>query len=86
MQKIKANLFKTFSVRIDEVQHGSGTSLNGNIARTCFKEPSILARTLGINEEIVKRFAFVLLAFNQKEGVNMDHLESYCTETYKLFF
>lgn len=86
MDKIKANLFETFHVRIDEVQHGSGTSLNGNTARKCFKGPSTLANILGINEELVKRLAFTLLAFKQKEGVNMDHLERYCKETYKLFF
>lgn len=87
MDKIKANLFEAFSVRIDEVQHGSGTSLNGNIARKCFKEPLELAKILGINEDLVKRFAFIVLAFKQKEGVvNIDHLDKYCTETYTLFF
>lgn len=86
MEKIKSSLFEKFSVRIDEVQHGSGTSFNGNTARKCFKDPSTLAKILGINEDFVKRLAFTVLAFKQKEGVHMDRLEIYCTETYKLFF
>lgn len=86
MKKIKQKLFEAFSIRLDEVQHGSGTSLNGNSARTCLKNPSELANALEINAELVKRLAFVVLAFKQKEELNMDKLDTYCTETYKLFF
>lgn len=86
MNKLKGKLYEAFYVRVDEVQHGSGTSLNGNSARKCFKDPSKLAKALGIDEELVKRLSFVVLAFKQKDGVNMDNLEKYCTETYKLFF
>lgn len=86
MENIKQNLFKEFSVRVDEVQQGSGTSLNGNSARKCFSDPPKLAKALGIDEELVKRFAFVILAFKQKEGINLNKLETYCTETYKRFF
>lgn len=71
---------------MDEVQHGSGTSLNGNSARKCFSDPSKIAKTLCIEEELVKRLAFVILAFKQKEGINLNKLEIYCTETYRLFF
>lgn len=86
MAKIRKRLFEKFYVRVDEVKHGSGTSLNGNTARTCFKDPSALANVLGINEDLVKRLSFVLIAFKRKEGVNLEILEKYCTETYKLFF
>lgn len=86
MKEIAENLFKTFSVRIDVVKHGSGTSLNGNVARTCFKKPSALATALGVKEELVERLSFILLAFKRKEGVNLDILQNYCTETYKLYF
>lgn len=86
MERIKTNLFEAFSVRVDEVKHGSGTSLNGNSSRKCFKDPSALAKALGINEELVKRLSFILKAFNHKEGVNLEALEKYCTDTYKLFF
>lgn len=79
-------LFEAFSVRVDEVKHGSGTSLNGNSSRKCFKDPSELAKVLGINEGLVKRLSFILLAFKRKQGVNLQILENYCTETYKLFF
>lgn len=79
-------MFNAFSVRVDEVQHGSGTSLNGNSARKCFSNPSKLANTLCIDEELVKRLAYVVLAFKQKKGVNLNKLEIYCNETYRLFF
>lgn len=71
---------------MDEVQHGSGTSLNGNSARTCFKNPSELAKVLSIDKELVQRLAFIILAFKQKEGINLNKLEIYCTETYKHYF
>lgn len=86
LQKIKGNLFNDFSVRVDKVQHGSGTSMNGNSARKCFSDPSKLAETLSIDEELVKRLAFVVLAFKQKEGINLNKLEIYCTETYRLYY
>lgn len=86
MGEIQRKLYEAFYVRVDVVQHGSGTSLNGNSARKCLKDPSALANALGIDEELVKRLAFVVLAFKQKDGVNMDNLKNYCIETYKLFF
>src|SRR5262249_29790902 len=55
-------------------------------ARKCLKDYSALAKALGVNEELVKRLVFIVLAFKQKEGVNMQTLSEYCTETYKLFF
>ncbi len=86
MAKIKEKLFETFYVRIDEVRQGSGTSMNGNIARKCLKDTSTLATVLGLNEEFVKRLSFVLLAFKRKKELNLDNLDRYCRETYKLFF
>lgn len=87
MERIKDKLFQKFYVRIDEVQHGSGTSLNGNTARKCFKDPSALAKIFGISEELVKRFAYTVLAFKQKQGVvDLDRLNKYCKESYKLYF
>lgn len=83
---IQQSLFKTFHIRFAKVQHGSGTSLNGNTARTCLKDPTKLATALGLNEELVKRFAYVVLAFKQKESLDLDKLETYCTETYKMFY
>lgn len=84
--EIHSKLFEEFSVRVDVVQHGSGTSMNGNSARKFFSDPPKLAKALGINEELVKRFAYSILAFKQKEGINLAKLETYCTETYKLYF
>lgn len=81
MIDIKEKLFENFSVRIDEVQHGSGTSLTGNIARKCLKDHSTLATALKINEDLVKRLWYVLLAFRQKDGINLHDLDQYCTET-----
>lgn len=86
MDEIVKKLFQAFSVRIDQVQHGSGTSLNGNTARKCLKDHAKLAKTLGINADLVKRLTFILLAFKQKDGVNLDSLEKYCKDTYKLFY
>lgn len=86
MEKISNNLFEAFSIRVDEVKHGPGTSVNGNTARKCFNDISTFAEALGVDKELVKRLAFVLLAFKQKEDLNMEQLDKYCTETYTLFF
>lgn len=86
MAKIRMKLFEKFCVRVDGVKHGCGTSLNGNSARTCFRDPSALAQVLGISTDLVKRLSFVLLAFKRKQGVNLDILQKYCIDTYKLFF
>lgn len=86
MDFLKPRLFAEFAVRVGEVQQGVGTSLNGNTARTCLKDPSALARVLELNEELVQRLAYILLAFRQKKDVDMTKLQSYCTQTYKLFF
>lgn len=86
MAKIKKNLFDTFSVRVDEVQHGSGTSINGNTARKCLKDPRALAEALGLNEELVTRLAYCVLAFKQKMDIDLNRVDVYCTDTYKLFF
>lgn len=83
---IKEKLHDEFFIRIDEVQHGSGTSVNGNIARKCLKQSDTFAKALGINEDLVKRLSYIVLAFKQKENLNMDKLQQYCTETYQLYF
>lgn len=86
MGDIKDKLFEAFSVRVDEVQHGSGTSLTGNIARKCLRDPEALATALEIDSELVKRLWYILLAFRQKDGIDLHELERYCTETYKMYF
>lgn len=86
MDIIKQKLYEKFYVRIGEVQHGSGTSMTGNTARKCLKDHSTLAMILKVEEGLVKRLWYVLLAFRQKERVNLDQLQEYCTETYKLFY
>ncbi|KAJ6646173.1 hypothetical protein Bhyg_01384 [Pseudolycoriella hygida] len=83
---VKKKLWHAFSIRVGEVKHGSGTSLNGNTARTCFKDPLKVANVLGINADLVKRLSYIVLAFKQKQGLNLETLGKYCTETYKLFF
>lgn len=86
MKRIQQAIFETFSVRIDVVQHGSGTSINGNAARKCLKDHATLASILNLDGELVKRLSFVLLAFRQKDGINLDRLQQYCDETYQMYF
>ncbi|KAJ6642838.1 hypothetical protein Bhyg_07792 [Pseudolycoriella hygida] len=55
MKPVKKKLWHAFSIRVGEVKHGSGTSLNGNTARTCFKDPLKVANVLGINADLQTR-------------------------------
>lgn len=78
--------FLKYLVHVDQVLQGAGTANNDNMARTCFKDPRKFARTLDIDEEIVERLAFVLLAFKQKTIVNQDLLKQFSLETYRMIF
>lgn len=83
MDKIKQKLAEHFHVRIVEVQHGSGTSLTGNMARKCLKDHSTLATILRIDKELVKRLWYILLVFRQMYGVDLALLEQCCRQTLR---
>lgn len=86
MTYVKARLYEAFSIHVDEVVQGCGTTNNGNTARKCFQDPGKFATALELDPDIVKRISFILLAFKQKFFVDLDVLESYCNETYKLIY
>ena len=49
-------------------------------------KPELLARTLGLNEELVKRISYILKQIRSMEQVaSLDEFEKYCTETYEMF-
>lgn len=83
---IQERVYQVFKVHVDQVLQGAGTTNNGNTTRTCFKDPQKFAQTLGIDEEIVERLAFVILAFKQKQILNQQILKNYSIETYRLIY
>lgn len=71
---------------MDQVLQGMGTTNNGNTARRCLEDPHKLAACLGIDEGLVERLYFVLLAYKQKRFVDQQILYNYSIETSKLIF
>ena len=61
---------------------GYGTTNTGNVARKCFQNSEVFARALGLDENLVKRFANILMAFKMKAYEDLNKLEEYCWETY----
>lgn len=86
---IQERVFKEFSVHVDQVLQGTGTTNTGNVARRCLQDPNKFARCLEINEDIVEKVAFILLAFKQKTMVDQDILkalgESTCKKIYLVY-
>lgn len=61
-----------------------GTSNTGNLARRCFKDPTIFADALQIDCLLVTNIATILAAFKSKARINLDKLELFCWKTYCL--
>ncbi|CAG9804877.1 unnamed protein product [Chironomus riparius] len=85
--RIKQAMWDAFNVRVLEPrQGGAGSSDTGNVARKVLENPELLAKTLYLNEEIIKRICYVLNQIRSLEPVDdLDEFDRYCKETYRMF-
>ena len=60
---------------------GSGTTNDGNTARTAFRNHETFAKILGLDEDLVYRFFVILCTLSRKEPVNPDKFQEYNKET-----
>ena len=64
---------------------GSGTSNDGNTGRRFFKNPSIVANILNVEEILIKRVHIILCTISSFRMIDPDKLQQYCLETAKLY-
>lgn len=84
--EVQKRLYDRLSVKVDQVIQGHGTSNTGNLARRCFSQPKIFAEALEIDHKLVANLAIILSAFSCKCHLKLDLLESFCEETYSLYY
>lgn len=73
-------------MKVDLVLQGHGTTNTGNTARRCFSNPTLFAKCLEIDAALIKKLATIILAFKSKDKLNIDELERFCFETYRLYY
>lgn len=85
--RIKKAMWDAFHVRINmPKQGGAGTSDTGNIARKVLAKPVLLAKTLDLDEELVKRICYILKQIRSSKPVdNLHEFDQYCRETNIMF-
>jgi hypothetical protein len=64
---------------------GSGITNDGNTARHFFREPTLSASIVGIDERLIRRCSIILQALSSRYRVNVTAFDNYATETAKLF-
>lgn len=84
---ILKSLEREFAIKFDRPKSGgSGTTTTGQVCRKVFAHPERLAKTLGINEELVVNLATVLnVLLSQSEIKEKEKFNELCIKTYKLF-
>lgn len=65
---------------------GTGTTNTGNLARICFRDPPAFAEALELDQQLVKNISIVLAAFKCKNPLNLEKMEAFCWDTYKLYY
>ena len=84
-KQIQQEFKQRLGLLVDMPKQGSGTTNDGNTARTFFKNISISAEITGISENIIKRFFVILRTISSMEKINVEAFRAYCLETAKLY-
>ncbi|XP_033228892.1 uncharacterized protein LOC117180505 [Belonocnema kinseyi] len=84
-QNIQVSFKLRMGLNVDFPRQGHGTSNNGNTARRFFANPKLSAETTDNNEEVISRFAVILIALSSSYLLNEDNLKAYCIATAKLY-
>lgn len=84
-KRVQRDLKKHLAITVDVVKQGFGTTNTGNTARRFFDEPNKVAKIIGIDRRLVKRFAVILQVLSCDREVNPNAFQNYGLETAKLF-
>lgn len=79
-------MYVKFHIRADQLLQGTGTTNTGNLARICFRDPSNFAEALELDKQLVTNIAIVLAAFKCKKRLNLEKMETFSLDTYKLYY
>ena len=58
---VQESSWKVLGLRVDRVVQGTGTSNTGNVARRFFRDPEKAAEATEVSEDLIRRFAVILL-------------------------
>lgn len=70
---------------VDTVKQGSGSTNDGNTARTFFEDPALAAEITGVDKDLISRFSVILKALSCSYDVNPKAYKEYSLETARLF-
>jgi len=84
-KQIQTALKSELSISVDFVKQGFGTTNDGNTARRFFSEPEIVGKILGVNVNIIERFANILQVISSGFEIDTNKFKEYSLETAKLF-
>lgn len=82
---IQNRLRTEMGLLVDIPKQGGGNTNDGNSARKFFKDPEKSANIIGIDVELVKRFAIILSTLSSGYSIKTDKFKSYCFETAEIF-
>lgn len=85
-KEVQEVLLNVFKIRVDMPKEGSsGNTTTGAICRKMFAKPEKLANALGIDKNLVRNLAAILIIINSKENIDIDAFDKFCEETYMLY-
>lgn len=85
-EEVRQKLKTALGITVDVPKSGgSGTSNDGNTARTFFRNYEVSAEVLGLDTNLVKNLYVILCTVSSKHQINPDAFQSFCMQTAKLF-
>lgn len=84
-KQVQMALKSELSINVDFVKQGYGTTNDGNTARSFFSKPDVVGRILGINTNLIQRFANILHVISSGFEIDTNKFEQYSLETAKLY-
>lgn len=82
-EKIQKKMKEELSISVDFVKQGYGTSNDGNTARSFFSKPEIVSKILGVDHNVIERFANILQAMASGYEIDVQNFETYCIKTFE---
>lgn len=79
---LQERFLKKMFIRVDfPSTGGSGNSNNGNVCRTAFSNPKLLAEILELDETLIKNMQTILIALSCQFPLDIERFDKFCKET-----
>lgn len=86
IEKIREQVKKAFSIKVDQVLQGHGTTNTGNLSRKCFDDPQKFSEALEIDSRLVSNIALIINLLRCKQYLQLDEFERLCVKTHNLHY